>query len=168
MSGLFPNWPLSLAHNISGTRTMEQLADELVLEIVDYLKLSDEYFYEQQSVIPLNSDIWNLSLCNRRLHSILLSSLYHSITITKASQMLGLLHRVMDNPIYGGFVKRLVLLRRENITKWMESGIVSTSRLAGPTPNTEPTCSFIEAAKRAVSSGTLHLQSGKVIYGQGH
>ncbi|CAG8641580.1 4382_t:CDS:2, partial [Acaulospora colombiana] len=114
-----------------GSKPLEQLADELVLEIVDHLSLTDQQFYKQQSTTPLNLDIWNLSLCNRRLSSILIPSLYHSICIDKASQLLGLLRRVIDNSIDGGLVKRLLLVR-ENIEKWIETakGAVSSGFLA--------------------------------------
>jgi hypothetical protein len=135
-----------------GSTLLERLADDLILDIVDYLKQDDEDFYlSPKSTSPFNQDIRNLSLTNKRLQSILLPSIYHSISITKASSVVGLLRHVLDNPADGGFVKRLTLLQHGDVMEWKKRGLFNNTSGHGaiPGPITTREQIFTEAGSRA-------------------
>ncbi|PVG01118.1 hypothetical protein CPB86DRAFT_782027 [Serendipita vermifera] len=84
---------------------LEQLPNEIIQEILDYLKLD----YPRKKGSPFDRSIGSVSLCSRRLRQIALPPLYHTITIFTMEQIDGLLLTMLKHPDYSPFVKRLTI-----------------------------------------------------------
>jgi hypothetical protein len=85
----------------------DRLTDELILKITNYLytshiHLGDEY--------PLNANLWEFSLCNKRLRRIALPLLYRTINIPNFKCMSRFIVAIIQRPLHASLVKELALI----------------------------------------------------------
>ncbi|PVF93884.1 hypothetical protein CPB86DRAFT_829011 [Serendipita vermifera] len=92
---------------------LENLADELILEIIKYLD-----FAESWTDWPYSSsiEVFALSLCCRRLRRITLPLLYHTIVIPGPKSLERIIQIVIQSPTHAHLVKNLTLDWSQSIT----------------------------------------------------
>jgi hypothetical protein len=96
-----------------------QIADELVLEIMKYI------FKDHVDLkTALNHDLWMVSLCSHRLRRIIFPLLYHTIYIDDSELLKRFLHVVIDSLNRANLVKSLVL--DCNVWEPCPSGVASS------------------------------------------
>jgi hypothetical protein len=95
----------------------ENLADEVVLEIINHLYTS-HIELDNQGICPLNQDIWQVSLCSRRLRRITVPLLYHTIYIPPIKTPFRFLRVIIDFPSLAPLVKTLTLDWNEHTDGW--------------------------------------------------
>ncbi|PVF93882.1 hypothetical protein CPB86DRAFT_876810 [Serendipita vermifera] len=86
------------------SRSLDDLPEEIVLEIVEYLQgmfIRPHYY----GLPPISIDIWHLALCSKRFQRIAVPILYHTVHLPGLRIVERFLETIIEYPTYAPLVK---------------------------------------------------------------